>query len=459
MMSQDPTVDPIFQKLCDQITEQMESHHVPGVAVGVLRKGQELTAGFGVTNLENPLPVTPETLFQVGSISKTFTATTVMRLVEMGKLDLDTPICTYLPDLQLADEQTAKNATIRHLLTHTGGWVGDYFDDFGQGETALAQIVEKMAGLDQLIPLGKVFSYNNSGFYLAGRVIEMVTGSSFEYAVKELVFDPLGLKMAYYFPEDLLTYRFASGHLVDGEVVKVARPWAVPRASAPAGGVVSNIPTLLQYARFHMGDGTAPDGTRLLSKESISLIQSPQFSAGDRLEIGLSWFISHLNQFDMIDHGGSTNGQMAGLYLIPERSFALAILTNSSRGSILNRSAIRFALKNWLNEELPDPAPLNLTTEELALYAGRYYSRLNLTEIFLEEGRLILKIIPQGGFPTPESPPSPAPPPMQIALYAIDKFVVIDQPMKNVKGEFLRGPGGEIDWIRFGLRVQARQDK
>ena len=184
--------DQAFHELCEQVVADMDRLSIPGVAVGVLAGDQELAAGFGVTSVENPLPVTPDTLFQIGSITKTFVATAVMRLVENGKLDLDMPIRTWLPDLRLFDDGVAQRVTLRHLLTHTGGWVGDYFNDFGSGDDALARMVAEVAKLPQLTPLGEHYSYNNAGFYLAGRVLEAVTGTPFEQAIKALVLDPLG---------------------------------------------------------------------------------------------------------------------------------------------------------------------------------------------------------------------------------------------------------------------------
>jgi CubicO group peptidase (beta-lactamase class C family) len=104
--------DPDFRQLCDYVVERMAEYSVPGVAVGVLRGGQEFTAGFGITNVEAPVPVDANTLFQIGSTSKTFTGTVVMRLVEEGKLDLDAPIRTYLPNLTLKDEEACATSSI-----------------------------------------------------------------------------------------------------------------------------------------------------------------------------------------------------------------------------------------------------------------------------------------------------------------------------------------------------------
>src|SRR5215211_1416922 len=204
--------DQRFRAVCAAVVQAMDRLHVPGVAIGIVDGDAEHTAGFGVTNIEHPLPVDADTLFQIGSITKTVTATAAMRLVEQGRLDLDVPVRTYLPDLRLADEQVAANVTLRHLFNHTGGWAGDYFDDMGQGDDALAKIVAKLVDLPQLTPLGAVWSYNNAGFYLAGRVLEVVGGKPYEELARELVLEPLGMERSFFFPGDLMTYRFAVGH-------------------------------------------------------------------------------------------------------------------------------------------------------------------------------------------------------------------------------------------------------
>src|SRR4051812_21796697 len=111
-----------FQRLGVAIERAMDKYAVPGVALGIIQDGAIETMGFGVTSVENPLPVDADTLFQIGSISKTFTATAIVRLVEAGMLDLDAPLRRYLPDLRLADEGVAERVTLRHVLSHRGGW-------------------------------------------------------------------------------------------------------------------------------------------------------------------------------------------------------------------------------------------------------------------------------------------------------------------------------------------------
>src|SRR5262245_59173232 len=117
------TTQQLFEQLGEFVQAAMTRLSVPGVAVGVIPGGEEYTAGFGITNIDNPLPVDADTMFQIGSTTKTITGTMVMRLVEQGKLDLDASIRTYLPTLRLSDESVAARVTMRNLLTHTGGWV------------------------------------------------------------------------------------------------------------------------------------------------------------------------------------------------------------------------------------------------------------------------------------------------------------------------------------------------
>src|SRR2546430_8990381 len=269
----------------------MARYHVPGVAIGILHDGDEDIAAYGVTNLEHPLPVDGDTLFQIASITKTITATVVMRLVERGALDLDAPVRRYLPEFRLRDEDAAKGATLRHLVTHTGGWLGDCFADFGKGDDALARYVAAMAELEQLTPLGEIWHYSNSSFALLGRLIEVVTGKTYEAATRELLFVPLGMTRSCFSAGEAITHRVAVGHVIVDEKPTVARPWAFPRAATPVGGIVSTANDLMRYARFHLGDGRAPDGARLLSRESLDLMRTPLADADLDRKVGVSWFV------------------------------------------------------------------------------------------------------------------------------------------------------------------------
>ena len=450
-----------FQRLSEFTAEMLRKRQIPGASMGVLAEGEILTAGLGVTNADHPLPVTDETLFQIGSITKTFTVLAAMRLVEMGKLDLDATVRTYLPQFRVADEAASAQATLRHLFTHTAGWVGDFFDDTGAGDDALSRYVTNMANLEQLAPVGTVWSYNNAGFSLAGHVIEVVTGKSYQAALRELVLEPLGLQHCHLNPGDVMTHGFAVGHQMGEKGPQVARPWPLPTSAHPAGGIVCHVKDLLLYARFHLADGTTADGTKLLSPESMSIMHSPQVAIwGDKEEMGLSWFVNEIDGTRTLSHGGGTNGQVTLLQLVPGRRFAIAVFTNADQGGTVTGEVSRWALQQYLGLDSKDPAPIESTVEDLVPYAGRYVNPASgELEIGILGGRLVGQVTPKGGFPTRDSPPPPKPAPMAFAPCEKDRLLVVDGPFKGAKADFIRQQDGSIGWLRASGRIYRRDSR
>jgi CubicO group peptidase (beta-lactamase class C family) len=450
--------DQAFDRICAATRDAMARLGVPGVALGIWNQGEEHVAGFGVTSVENPLPVDANTLFQIGSISKTVTATAIARLVETGRLDLDVPIRTYLPELRLADESVAARVTLRHTLTHTGGWLGDYFGDTGQGDNALARMVDHLASLPQLTPLGQVWSYNNAGFYLAGRVLEVATSQTAEAAITDLVLNPLEMASSFFFATDVISRRYAVGHRTGGSGASVLRPWGLARAANPVGGISATVPDLLRYARFHIGDGTAPDGARLLHADSLAAMREPNAPAGGQYDsVGLSWLLRDVDGTRVVGHTGGTYGQTASLSLVPDRGFAIAILTNADAGPQLYREISALALRDYLDLAEASLVPLARSADELAEFVGLYRAALDDAELSIQDGALVLQAQPHGGFPFPTSPAPPAPPLVRLAFYADDRVVALDPPVPGVRAEFVRDPDGRVAWFRWGSRIHARQ--
>ena len=159
-----------------------------------------------------------------------------------------------------------------------------------------------------------------------------------------------------------------------------------------------------------------------------------------------------------VRHGGATNGQLSAFVLVPAWQFALTVLTNADRGGELNREVVKWALAHYLGLDEPDPTPRDTADAELQPYAGRYTARGSDLELRVENGRLVVQIIPKGGFPRPDSPAGPTPPPVRAALCGDDQFIVLDEPLQGIRGEFLRDPDGGIAWLRAGGRVHARED-
>lgn len=454
---QHDNTDPDFLALCDFIRSEMARLGVPGVAVGVFHEGRNHMAGLGITSVENPLPVTADTLFQIGSTTKTFTGTVIMRLVEQGKIDLDAPVRRYVPELRLADSHTEATVTVRQLLTHMGGWAGDYFSETGHGDDALARYVAEMATLPQVAPVGTLWSYNNAGFGLAGRVIEAVTGQTYEAALQELLLDPLGLHNSFLYANDVISRRFVVGHRQDKEHgVVVDRPWALTRSAHAVGGISSSVREQLVYARFHLGDGTAASGERLLSPESMQAMRTALHPANLGREMGLSWLLKTVGGVPVVMHGGATNGQLSAFLMVPSRDFAITVLTNAEAGGLLHDAAVNWALDHYLG--LSDPAlpHQTRTTAELQPYLGTYKAILTTMELYLDGDTLMIQSTPMGGFPDKDSPASDPPPPSRAAFFGDDRIVALDEPLINTKMEFLRDESGEIVWLRTS-RLHRRQ--
>jgi CubicO group peptidase (beta-lactamase class C family) len=442
---------PKFQQLLVFIQQAMQRWHVPGVAVGIYHQGRQWTAGLGVTCVDHPLPVTEETLFQIGSISKTVTGTTVMRLVEQGMLNLDAPVRTVLPELELADETAAASVTLRHLLTHTGGWAGDYFDDTGRGDDALQKILPRLKRLEQLTPVGTVWAYNNAGFYIAGRLIEVVTGKVYEEAVRELVLDPLGMKDCTFIPEEIMTRSFAVGHELEGDQARVATPWAPARSCSAVGGLIASVGDLLKYARFHMGDGSG-----LLSPETLRLMQSRLVKADGARWVGLTWYMTSMGDVEVIGHGGATNGQEALFRMVPQRDFTIALLTNSDGGDQLNVEMLSFALEHYLGLQTETTQPVEPPAGSLEEYLGTYDAQMYRVELFTRAGGLMAQTTSKGGFPKPDSPPPPQQPPTRLVFLSPDRLRGLDGLDKDREIEIVRGADGQILWLRSGGRLFRR---
>lgn len=445
---------PTFSRLVERAEALLAEHKIPGAAVGVWHDGAIEEAGVGVTSAAHPLPVTAETRFQIGSITKTMLGTAVLRLVERGLADLDAPLRTYVPTLRLRDPEAQERATLRHVLTHTGGWVGDFFDELGWGDDALRRMVEeRMPAVPQEHPFGALFSYNNAGYYLAGRAIELISGRSFEEAMGELVLGPLGLDRSRFFPWEVMLHRFAVGHIQRAAGPDVADPWPIGRASHAPGGVVSTVGDLLRYAQAHVGDPL------LISAESQARMQAPQVSSlGAYEQVGLTWFTNAIGGARVIRHSGGTNGQIAGFWVVPERRFALAVLTNASNGGLLTRELYLQAIGEYLGLADPDPAPAAAPPERLEAVTGRYSGALADGVVELRDGALTLQVLPKGGFPRPDSPAGPTPPPAPLQFYDDTCVVVPEGGFKGARGEFGGWEGGRPGWLRFGARARRRAD-
>jgi len=452
--------DPRFDALASLAEAKMKEYGVPGVALGIVQDGVVSIRGLGVTNIEDPLPVTAHTVFPIASISKTFAATAMMRLVEQGKVDLHAPVRSYLPDFRVRDDAVSRDVTVWHLLTHLGGWEGQVSGP-DRGSETLKDFVGSITDLMQVAPPGAAWSYNNAGFSIAGRVIESATGTSINRAIRDLVFQPLGLEHAGTTAGDFIVQRFAAGHFTRNGTTTLQRPFA-PSSSVTAGGVGLCITDLLTYARFHMGDGTAASGQRILKRESLELmraVQAHKQSTDD--DIGIAWHLRTVGGLRTASHGGTLAAHILLLEIVPERNFAIAILTNSNTGWRLIQDVEREALKSYLGatftmnqaiahrglvETLPAVEPLARQPDP-SPYVGTYARPSNTVVVRAEGTKLFVQERPNAGQPGTELP---------VAFYGPDRVVVTDGPDRGQSIEFVRDAGGRVNWVRVVGRVAVR---
>ncbi|MBV8691742.1 MAG: beta-lactamase family protein [Actinobacteria bacterium] len=447
----------VRSRLSPVVTRAMKKFSVPGVSIGLIVDGDEHHLAYGVTSVDNPLPVDDHTLFQIGSTTKTYTGTVLAMLIEEGKLDLEAPVVTYIPSFKLADKAATSSVLVRHLVTHTGGFLGDLFDDTGRGGDALRQLVRKLPKIaKQQTPVGTVWSYNNAGFYVLGRVIEEITKQSYEDAVTERILKPLGMDHSFWFAEDVITRKVALGHDTKPDGTNTtARPWGVTRGINPAGGLVSTSVDQMKYARFHLDGGKAADGTRVMPARAVRAMQKPLAPAGSLADhVGTTWLLEKIDGVKIVKHGGSINGHMSEFLMVPERGFAITILTNGSRGHELGTTVLNWALTELVGVTRPEPATRPFTAREADLYTGRYSMTLANLRLAQTSNGMVLtyELDPKVLEEAPEAAAA-LPPPMPVAMVGKDRAVVTGDFIKGSRLEFIRNGDSDVEWMRFGGRI------
>lgn len=456
-----PRLQPFDTDELDEVVRQsMAAIGVPGVAIGIIVDDWAYTRGFGVTNIDHPLPVDEHTLFQIGSITKTYTGTALLRYVDRGAITLDTPISQYLPDLKLADPASTAGVTLRHLMTHTSGLPANDFRAFGGGDDALARFADHLAELPLLLPLGFSPSYSNPGVSLEGRLLEVLAGRPYESAIRAELLDPLGMDRATFFADEAIRFAAAVGHTPVGGRPVVQSVWGLPRTANPTGGLLTSLRDQLTYARFWLDGGVASDGRRLLSPESYRanlLVHAPLYGEDPAVggaAMGLHWVVLRVDGLPLLAYNGATWGQESSLALVPDRRFAFAGLSNAAGGAAVLQAARGRAMQRLLGIEPPRPAApdaIPMTPVQRLAYHGEYENPgeavLTLEE---HDGALVLSTTATDPVYLAVLPAPPLPPPMRLAFAAPDRAFFAEQPSEQIP--FLLGVGGEV----LGLFASAR---
>ena len=311
------------------------THHVPGASLAMLVDGEIHELASGVLHRGTGVEVTPDSVFQSGSIAKAYTATLAMQLVDTGQLDLDARVVDVLPGFAVADADATGTVTIRQLLSHTSGISGDFTLDTGRGDDCLARYVDACANVGQDCPPGIAISYSSTGYCVLGRVIEVLTGQVWDEALKARLFAPLRLEHSMTLPEEALRFRVAMGHLGEpGQDPDPAPVWDfMPRSAGPYGRVLVTAADIIRFARMHLNDGAAPDGRPVLSATTSAAMQRREIDTPDRWTFGsdgwgLGWALYDWQGIRGFGHDGASIGQHGYLRVVPEAGMAAALLTN-----------------------------------------------------------------------------------------------------------------------------------
>jgi len=402
----------VLRQLASRLRRGIERNRVPGASIAVLRGRRVIaSAAAGVTNVDTGVEVTTDAVFQIGSISKIFTTTLVMQLVDEGLLDLDVPIVEYLPEFRCADADTRKRVTARHFLCHSSGIDGDYFVDSGRGDDSIARFVAMASMLPSVYPIGTKMSYCNVGFAVLGRVIEVLRRDTFDAVLKGRIFDPLGMKHAMTLPEDALRFRCAVGHVPsakDPRIQQVAPAMYLSQGQKAAGSMPAmSAPDLLQFAAMHLNHGRSRDGARILSAGSVAAMQRRQIrlqrnNGRAATGWGLGWILCDWGKHRVVGHDGGTMGQYSFLRVAPGKNIAVALLTNGGDAGGLYQDVLLWTFAELANmHEPPIPPPDSRLRVDAARYLGSYENISTRYSIAAHRGGLRLAAHPKGDIGVP----------------------------------------------------------
>jgi CubicO group peptidase (beta-lactamase class C family) len=432
---------PRFAELDAVIQAELELTKTPGAVVAIVQGDKVIyNKGFGLANLESKQSVTPDMLFRIGSMTKMYTAATLLTLAEEGKIDLHAPIGKYLTGLP----PRLSAVTTHQLITHTAG-LSDRATMVGaHDEAKLAEAVQAYEDSRFFTEPGEVFSYANPGWNIAGVLTEKLAGEAWSKAMESRILKPLEMNHTTIHPTIAMTYPMSVGHIGDpGKPAQVMRPMEDNTRDWPAGFLFSTSTDLARFAMAFMNGGRI-DGKPALSEKIIAQMSGTYAPMHSQIENGsYGYGLMSLKErgVALIEHGGTMSGFASDFVMAPAQRVAVIVLANR-----------RFHLMKTVNKAMeimlpftPQPTapqPLEVTASECDEYVGAYAQNTAKVEIMKEGTGLILK---QGG---------------NIPLTKIGKdtftaiFPGFTEPLRVA---FVRGQDGKVKYFHARLRAYKRQ--
>jgi CubicO group peptidase (beta-lactamase class C family) len=353
--------DTEFKGVDDYVREQMREIGLPGIALGIVQDGQiKHLQGFGRADASGR-SVTPQTPFRIGSLTKSFTALAVMQLVEEGKIHLDAPVQTYLPWFTLADKEAAAKITVRNLLNQTSGISQKDGNSLFASKTGLEETIRSLNRIKLTQPVGSTYQYCNINFMIAGLIVEVVSGNSFDEYVSEHIFDALDMRHSHASLDSARTDGLAMGH-----IFMFGRLWEndgwVPPSNLPAGALIASIEDMAKYAIAQMNGGRYA-GNAVLSPEGIDELHAPAIMFKESEYYAMGWTVGEMEGKPSLYHSGDDGRFHSVIFLLPEEDSGIILLSNATgftqSGQI---DQIAAGLVNILNEKSAQPVAASLIT-------------------------------------------------------------------------------------------------
>lgn len=377
--------DPALAAAIDALLAPLFAPDAPGAVVLVARRGRVLVRrAHGLAHLELGVPLAPDMVFRVGSITKQFTAVAILMLAEQGKLALDDPITAHLPD----DPAHGHRITIEHLLTHTSGIrsytaIPELHPRFCQDVT-VDEVVALLAEQPPEFAPGERWAYNNSGYFLLGAIIERVGGLPYGDFLQQHILGPLGMTRTAYEPTRRPVRGHVAGYAKEADGWRVAPPLSMTWPYA-AGALTTSVDDLLRWDEALYGEA-------LLPPAALEQAWTPVTLAGGAIaDYGYGWRLGTYAGRRTIEHGGGINGFLSHALRLPEEGVFVAVLTNSTAGEPPPGALAVKIAGLTIGQPYREPAAVPVAAESLDAYTGAYHGARQDYAIARTNGHLILR--------------------------------------------------------------------
>jgi CubicO group peptidase (beta-lactamase class C family) len=332
------------------IAGALEQFGIPGAQVAVLQNGQVIFAsGYGLRDIASDAPVTPETLFMVGSVTKSMTTLMMATLVDEGVLDWDTPVIDILPDFALSDDSATPQIRVRDLVNHSSG-VPRYDIPLFLESLTPEQLIASLATIPMVAQPGEQYNYSNQMFAAGGFVAAFVADQPYEQLIQERVFDPLGMSDSTLdFDAAIASDNHAVSYTASLEELELTpipvdfERFVIP--VAPAGAVWSNVNDMAQYMLMELAHGVAPDGTRIVSEENLLETWTPAVQLAGDISYAMGWVVDNYKGQPLIWHSGGTIGFSTDFAFLPEADLGVVVINNRFGGSNFNNAVREYVFE------------------------------------------------------------------------------------------------------------------